>query len=396
MNERRKEFLLPKEPRPSWRDFRFSSKTAGFAGVGSLAASRFLFFWARNAIYHSLRALGVQPGEAVLVPAYICAAAVEPIEAYGAKVVFYEVHPNCLPDFADLESKIDSATRAILTVHYFGFPCGIQQIRKICNQHRLFLIEDCAHVLKGEHDGQMLGTFGDASVFSWRKFLPVYDGATLVLNRGQHELAIEWTRESLLFTVRTAKNLLERTLPDALVPALRIPRIPQPSSADGAASSGHPPRNPWRLLDVDPNSASFSQEMVNFPISRLSRVLLKHFAIEKIIARRRENYLFLQQRLSHLKGIKLLFDDLPIGVCPWVLPLFLENMPNSHVLMRKMGIPAVSWGGVRYPKISSAEFPDADFLYENLIFLPIHQDLQPKHLDLLVETIRTVRENRAP
>jgi len=115
----------------------------------------------------------------VLVPAYICASAVEPIEAFGAKVVFYEVGRDCLPDVSDLEAKIDDRTRAVLAVHYFGFPCGIRQIRKICDRHGLSLIEDCAHVLRGEDGGQPLGTFGEASVFSWRKFLPLYDGGEL-------------------------------------------------------------------------------------------------------------------------------------------------------------------------------------------------------------------------
>jgi hypothetical protein len=47
----------------------------------------------------------------------------------------------------------------------------------------MVLIEDCAHVLCGESEGEPIGTIGDAAVFSWRKFLPLYDGADLVLNR---------------------------------------------------------------------------------------------------------------------------------------------------------------------------------------------------------------------
>ena len=387
-----KQFLMPKEHLPSWHGFARRPRTARLAGIAP-TSRRYLFFWARNAIYHSLRALGIHPGETVLVPAYICAAAVEPIEAYGAKAAFYGVERTCLPDFSDLEARIDGGTRAILAVHYFGFPCGIRRIREICDQHGLSLIEDCAHVLRGMDGDQLLGTFGEASVFSWRKFLPIYDGGELVLNRWERDLTVDWRRESFLFTLREGKNLLEGTLPGAFASALRNLRLSQPSSADATASADPPPTRDGRLLHVDPHSNSFDKKMVNFPITRLSRVLLEHCALERIIAKRRENYGYLQQRLAELRGIRLMFDDLPAGACPWVLPFFLEEMPNGHLFLRKLGIPAVTWGGVRHPGICSAEFPVADFLYENLIFLPIHQDLRKKDLDLIVEGVKTVREN---
>ena len=392
MRVRSKQFEVPQEQLLSWHNFSRRSNIARLAGIPQ-KTRRYLFFWARNALYHSLRALDIRSGEGVLVPAYICAAAVEPIEAYGAKAVFYGVRRDCIPDFSDLEAKIDGGTRAILAVDYFGFPCGIRQIRQICDQHRLFLIEDCAHVLGGKDGGQLLGSFGEASVFSWRKFLPLYDGGELVLNRGQRELTVDWSRESFMFTARVAKNMLEEVLTEVLPSALRILRFRPPPPAETAAPPGRHPMRHDRLLHVDPNSPSFDKEMVNFPISRLSRVLLEHCALESIIAKRRGNYFYLQHQLAELKGIKLLFDDLPAAVCPWVLPLFFEGMPNGHVPLRKLGIPAVTWGGVRHPGICSAEFPAADFLYENLVFLPVHQDLRPKDLDLIIEAVKTVREN---
>src|SRR5580700_2347525 len=153
MSTRLKQFLIPKEHLPSWQDFARRPRTVRLAGIAP-ASRHYLFFWARNAIYHSLRALNIHPGEKVLVPAYICAAAVEPIEAYGAKAVFYGIERNCVPDFTDLEARIDGGTRAILAVHYFGFPRGIRRIREICDQHGLSLIEDCAHVLQGEEGDQ--------------------------------------------------------------------------------------------------------------------------------------------------------------------------------------------------------------------------------------------------
>src|SRR5689334_15651529 len=82
---------------------------------------KFSFFTARNAIYHTLRLLQIPRGSQVLVPAYICRAAVDPFLAYGAAVTFYRVNRNCEPDFEDLERKIVRETKAVMAVHYFGF-----------------------------------------------------------------------------------------------------------------------------------------------------------------------------------------------------------------------------------------------------------------------------------
>ena len=75
-----------------------------------------------------------------------------------------------------------------MAVHYFGFPQQLRETRAICDRHALQLIEDCAHILPGIADGQAVGTYGDACVFSWRKLLPINDGATLYLKNPRYRL----------------------------------------------------------------------------------------------------------------------------------------------------------------------------------------------------------------
>src|SRR5271157_5624010 len=169
---------------------------------------------ARNAIYFALGALGLTSEDEVLVPAYICAAAVEPIRAYGAKPIFYGINKDCSADLLDIERKIGSRARALLFVHYFGFPNrNIRELRSLCDLRNLLLIEDCAHVLCGETDGVPLGQIGDAAVFSFRKFLPVRDGAELRLNRHAEGMSIKLRRESFISTLKYAVNLAEQRWP---------------------------------------------------------------------------------------------------------------------------------------------------------------------------------------
>ena len=145
--------------------------------------------------------IGIRPGQKILVPAYLCTAAIEPIEYFGAEMSFYTIRRNCSPDWSDLESKIRGNVRAILAVHYFGFPCEIERFCALRDQYNLFLIEDCAHVLDGVPSEHRLGELGDFSVFSPRKYLPVFDGGTLRLNRPAPGFQIRWQFESPLFTL---------------------------------------------------------------------------------------------------------------------------------------------------------------------------------------------------
>ncbi len=93
--------------------------------------------------------------------------------------------------------------------------------------------------------------------------------------------------------------------------------------------------------------------------------------------------------MSRLEGVQPLFAALPSDVVPWVLPVTVAQR-EMDIQMRTLGIPAVTWVSVRDPRISAQEFPEADFLYECLLLLPIHQDLEQAQLDLVYEALATV------
>src|SRR5262249_8091118 len=173
------QFLVSQEPPLQWR---MLCPRLGSRGVGPTQNPAYSLFWARNAIYHCLSALEIQPGDKVLVPSFHCASMIEPIVQHGARVIFYKIKRDCSVDFTDVEAKIDAQTRAILAIHYFGFPQMLGPLQQLCRERKLYLIEDCAHVLLGQVKENALGSYGDVSIFSWRKFLPIYDGGYLIIN----------------------------------------------------------------------------------------------------------------------------------------------------------------------------------------------------------------------
>jgi dTDP-4-amino-4,6-dideoxygalactose transaminase len=352
------------------------------------AAARYSFFQARNAIYHSLSLLGIEQGSHILAPSYICRAAIDPLVAYGIDVGFYAVKTDCSIDLADLERRITPRTQAILIVHYFGFPQLVHQLRKLCDKHRLALIEDCAHILSGEVEGKPMGAVGDAAVFSWRKFLPLYDGAELVMNRPGQPAEIKRTKENALFTLKVAANMLDASLVRTRQPLLRLAYrgIRAGEAVFRKCANGRLRKSP--MMQAETSSVFFDKHSVNWPMSRLSRWTKSHSHIGNIIATRRRNYETLLEELSSLKQVRPLFPELPSTVCPWVFPVLFPDLTDAHLLLRDRGIPAVTWGGVRCPQSAEERFENSDFLYENLVFLPVHQCLRDRDVVNMARTIK--------
>lgn len=139
----------------------------------------------RSAIYLALKVLGVEKNEEVLLQAYTCNAVPNPILWTGAVPVYVDIEEDSLNmDPRDLERKISSKTKAIIIQHTFGNPAKIREILKIADQHKLKVIEDCAHCLGAKVDGKLLGTFGDLAILSFgrEKVISSLTGGALIVN----------------------------------------------------------------------------------------------------------------------------------------------------------------------------------------------------------------------
>ena len=119
------------------------------------------------ALHLIVKALGLGPGDEVLVPSFTFAASVNAILYEGATPVFVELEDTCNLDLQDLERRITGRTRAIMAVDVFGHPADWDGLERIGARHGLPVIDDCCEATGAAYRGRRLGSFGAAGAFAF-------------------------------------------------------------------------------------------------------------------------------------------------------------------------------------------------------------------------------------
>lgn len=145
------------------------------------------------ALTSALVAMGIGPGDEVIVPAYTYIASAMAVVAAGAIPIIAEVDDTLTISPKDIRKKISKQTKAIVPVHIQGFPCNMEAIMDIAKEHNLFVLEDACQADGGSFNGKRLGTIGDAGALSFNFFKIIScgeGGALLTNNRNIFERAL--------------------------------------------------------------------------------------------------------------------------------------------------------------------------------------------------------------
>jgi dTDP-4-amino-4,6-dideoxygalactose transaminase len=121
-----------------------------------------------SALHMSLLALGIGPGDEVIVPSFTFAATANSVALTGATPVFVDIEPIffCM-DPAAVEAAISPRTKAIMPVHLYGHPANMTRIQEIATKHGLLISEDAAQAHSATWNGQPVGALGDIASFSF-------------------------------------------------------------------------------------------------------------------------------------------------------------------------------------------------------------------------------------
>lgn len=152
---------------------------------------------ATSALYASIGALGIGPGDEVIVSPFTMSASCACALIYNAIPVFADIEAetfNLKP--ASIEEKITKRTKAIVVVHLFGHPADMDSIMSIAKKHKLAVVEDCAQAHGAKYKGRYVGTMGDIGVFSLNvnKAIQVGEGGIAVTNNDELALRLQLIR----------------------------------------------------------------------------------------------------------------------------------------------------------------------------------------------------------
>lgn len=139
-----------------------------------------------DSLFLILKALGIGPGDEVITPAFSCMPSAECISLTGATVVFADVDDQYYTlDPIDVERKITPKTKAVIAVHLYGQAAPVTQLKTLCDNHNIHLIEDCAQAHLTKIHDKLAGTIGIASAFSFypTKNLGAYGDAGCILTQ---------------------------------------------------------------------------------------------------------------------------------------------------------------------------------------------------------------------
>lgn len=311
------------------------------------------FGYGRTALECGYKLIGMEPGDEILYPEYICDVTLVPCRKMGITTRFYPVDEKLNPDFVETKKLITQRTKAFLSVNYFGFPQSFEEIRTFCKESNLIFIEDNAHGFLSRTHDILLGSFGDISVFSFRKTLYTFNGAALVINN----------QELLPQSEKDPKTYFERGLlkEKDLIKRLRVFKWYIERMLG---------RKLFKNKFCIPRHGSTQDEDLPF--------LIDNFSLEKIntanpadeIERRRGKYSKWLEFSKDHDDLSPLFPCLPEGVCPLAAPFLTRNRDKWLKWGDAKGLNVSTWPTLPF-EVSRNSNSKAVKLWGKLLLFPL-------------------------
>jgi len=137
-----------------------------------------------EALHLSLVALGIGKNDEVIIPDMTFIATSNAVVLSGAKPVLSDIDSSLNISIDSIQKNISKKTKAIIPVHFAGFPCNMKKIKEIAKKNNLKIVEDCAHSIGTNYNKKHVGTFGDTGCFSFypTKNFTTIEGGMIITN----------------------------------------------------------------------------------------------------------------------------------------------------------------------------------------------------------------------
>lgn len=310
-----------------------------------------------EALFHAVAALGLGPGDDVVLPTISFVGAAHAVTAVGARVVLCDVDPVTLnPTVAHLESALTPATRMVLLLHYGGAPGDVLAIAELARERSLLLFEDSALGLGSFVDGRACGTFGNLAIWSFDSMKAVTTG----------DGGMVWCSDTdILSRVRLSTKL-------GLGPSGFVHRFDR--------------ERWWEIDPLEPGRrASMNDIAAAIGLAQLQR-------LPTFLERRAQIAATYDAGLHALSWIKAIGEHEP-GAARTFYWLQTEPALRSrlaaHLLERDVYTTFKYWPLHRTSMYGARDcrFPGADRGADSTLLLPIHQGLRNADVDRVLEAV---------
>ncbi len=309
---------------------KFEKKVAKFIGVDGAVATN----TGTSALHLSLLAIGINKGDYVAIPSFVCTALLNAVKYVGAQPILVDINPETYNiDISDLKKKTKRSTKAIILPHLFGLPADIDEIMSL----GIPVIEDCAQAIGADYKGEKAGSYGRLSCFSFY--------ATKVLSTGEGGMVVS-----------DSKNLLKK---------IRDFR-------DYDNKKNYSVRYNYKMTDIQ----------AAMGISQLKK--LHSFILKRVdIAKRYSSVLqaFCNAPSIRYKDRKHIFFRFPIQIQGNVAKA-LDFFTERGVTCTRPVFKPIH----KYLQING--FPNTDMIWKNTISIPIYPSLTDKEICKILDVLR--------
>ena len=324
--------------------------------------------------------MGLEKGDVVLTPAFDCDSTLTPYRVLGLTFEFYRSDPYTFEvDIEDIKNRITPKVKLLHIINHFGMPQPWDSLLDLRKETGLPILEDNAFSLFSAFKGKPFGSLGDFSIFSLYKMLPVIDGGMLRVNNTEYYVEVparepKWyyptERKQLIGSV--ASKMGYNHLPAVL--KNRISPVKRPLPPLYSDKPGYPE---WHLRDaiLDSFSCDYYRPMSKIAQIQLRKLSVNDFTVAKNEIRHYYNYIV--ERLKAVKGIRVLWQEIPEGTVPDCVSVLIDTH-RDDILYR---LKEKKYGVIAWPTFSgdiinrTDEYPEIDIIGRKILqlMIPIHR-----------------------
>jgi dTDP-4-amino-4,6-dideoxygalactose transaminase len=316
------------------------------------------------ALHLSCAALGLKPGDEVIVPAFTFLATAHAPRYVGATPVLADVTSAQAPtlDPADVERRITDRTRAVIAVHMCGYPADMAALKALCDEHGLALVEDAAQAIAARvtPDGAQAGTAGTLGCLSFfsKKQLCVGEGGMVLTDDAEHAARVRSLRSHAM------------------------------TSGTWSRHRGH--HDAYDVVDIGFNFR-LDEPRAALGLSRLRR-------LPDAIAARRNAVRAYRERLQDAPGVTLMWDDAAVAAgSHFAFPVLFDS-PEERLRVRD-ALAADGIQTTRYPVLHAlteyapyapmGSLPNAEAAAERHLALPLSSHTTAEQVERVADAVRS-------